>query len=321
MKIMKMMRKLFCVLLLIISFSAYADDLDSEINYFAVQGGIELSRLTISGVSFAGLLDTDFRFLSPLSAGLRIGFGMGSNNISSVEPMLFARWHVFSTFESLRPLVSIADLFVQASIGMDALFRSKSATFSRAIFAADGTIGARIKLPVERLFIQPYIRGGYPFQFSIGASVGYRFKPLSAAPVVITTKEDIIKDLSVEAINYIIFGPDVSELNKDIPQDTVGLNLKTLDEIAAQLTAEPDLLVRMEGYANPVFNTDEEKQDLMDISINRSNNVAAYLESKGVRKEQMIIAAFGGKKKATLTTLSGSEINRRVEVITIRVLD
>ncbi|MCL2130737.1 MAG: OmpA family protein, partial [Treponema sp.] len=79
---------------------------------------------------------------------------------------------------------------------------------------------------------------------------------------------------------------------------------------------DSNLVVRIEGHANPVTTDPNEADELMALSALRANAVADQLRARGVKEEQMVVISFGG----TRTVTSDQEIwnrNRRVELIII----
>jgi hypothetical protein len=158
--------------------------LDSEakeaarINYFSAAVGIETSGLSPEGFSLNAVYLGDFRIASNFSFGVKGGFYFASDNVFSVETMFFGRWYFFP--EKVRVQANgkwyqiLLDLFVQAGVGTDAVFRDNTPSLSRALPVFDVSAGTRIPLPWN-LYAEPFIRGGYPSVFGIGIMAGYRF--------------------------------------------------------------------------------------------------------------------------------------------------
>jgi outer membrane protein OmpA-like peptidoglycan-associated protein len=87
----------------------------------------------------------------------------------------------------------------------------------------------------------------------------------------------------------------------------------TLEEIAAMLTAHPDLRLAIEGH------TDSDGEDAFnqDLSERRAAAVKAWLVSeRGVASDRLDTAGFGESKPAAPNdTAEGKQQNRRVELV------
>lgn len=85
-----------------------------------------------------------------------------------------------------------------------------------------------------------------------------------------------------------------------------------LDAVAAALKDQPDVTITVEGHTDsqgtPASN--------LDLGTKRAESVRAYLQSKGVPKEQLTAAGIGeGRPIGDNKTLDGRAQNRRVEII------
>jgi outer membrane protein OmpA-like peptidoglycan-associated protein len=89
-----------------------------------------------------------------------------------------------------------------------------------------------------------------------------------------------------------------------------------LERIASILLEYPMMKLKINGY------TDNTGSDAYDkkISLNRANEVKTYLTNKGFSKDRFIVNGYGkANPKANNNTASGRAINRRVEMIIIKV--
>ena len=121
----------------------------------------------------------------------------------------------------------------------------------------------------------------------------------------------------ISQVEYILFGPDISQFNVGLDADGRALNELIMNNIGQILKDNPDYRVRLEGHANPVFNNPEEIQVLAALSENRANEVARLLRERGVREEQIVIVYFGGNRILT-SEQQRWNLNRRVEMIVIQ---
>jgi OOP family OmpA-OmpF porin len=84
-----------------------------------------------------------------------------------------------------------------------------------------------------------------------------------------------------------------------------------LDEIVVILKKNPAMSVELAGHTD---NVGTEAYN-MDLSMRRSNSVAAYLVSKGIMRNRLATTGFGFKKPVALNgTKFGRSLNRRVEL-------
>ena len=123
----------------------------------------------------------------------------------------------------------------------------------------------------------------------------------------------------ITSVEYILFGPDIGTYNVGIDNDAQGLNELTLNSAAKMLDDDPNLIVRIEGHANPITTDPKEADELLALGAMRANAIADQLRARGVKEEQLLIVSFGG----TRTVTSDHDIwnrNRRVE-LTIAQID
>jgi hypothetical protein len=288
-----------------------AADETVRINYFSTAGGIETSGLSPEGASFNLVYLGDFRILPNFSFGLKGGFYFARKNVFTIETLLFGRWYIFPARASGKWYRKLLDIFVQAGVGTDAFFRDNDPILSRALPVFDISGGARIPLPLH-LYVEPFIRFGYPSLFGIGVLAGFHFPPLGTR-----STNEVIRNIVISQVEYVIFGADTPELNTGVDENAQALNNKALEEVAKILKSNPAFRVRIEGYANPVRNTEEEKPELQTLSLARAAAIRTKLAALGVRERQMILAKRAGIRAASEST--SVNLNRRVELMIIQM--
>ena len=85
-----------------------------------------------------------------------------------------------------------------------------------------------------------------------------------------------------------------------------------LDAVAASLKDQPDVTITIEGHTDSRGSTESN----MELSKKRAESVLAYLESKGVPKDQLTAEGVGEARPiADNDTAAGRAMNRRVEII------
>lgn len=129
----------------------------------------EVNKNSVTYVSPAAGVYFDYNVLRQLSFGIKAAVSYdvadSSNSTISVEPLAFVRWYAVSP--SGEPG---AGLFVEGQCGPELLFVNSS--FHSAL-SMGLSIGFRI--PFEHLYVEPYIRGGFPYLFGAGFGLGARF--------------------------------------------------------------------------------------------------------------------------------------------------
>ena len=288
--------------------------------------GVEGNLLTLEEQSAAlgGVINMENRLGPVFALGANIGTAYGWNDFFSIENRVFGRWY-FAKPASL-------EFFFQADAGLLVTFRTFDFFESRGSPSAGLTLGSRINVS-NKWFIEPYIRGGYPYLGGIGVIAGYSMpgsgkKRIAPNDVELKTGEELvvfryldtvpeIAALSIEP--YVYFGSNIARFT-GLDRKTVENNYRLLREIAVFLNQNIEYSLIIEGHANPVTLTeDEEAMSLNPLSIERAELIANNLIQNGVDRKRLIIAGSGGSK--TLVPWADREnwsLNRRVEFVLIR---
>jgi outer membrane protein OmpA-like peptidoglycan-associated protein len=300
-------------------------------DFWALDAGLGMSDILVSGHSFQLVIDPKLWLSPPLMVGTKVGINYSaeedSSNILTFEGQVYLRWN----FLRLGPENKKINIFAQAGLGLLTAYRGwgnnvfDDVTRTRGSLLADGAIGVTIPL-TPRWHIEVLGRGGYPHLFGASITAGYKF-PLpekikyqkEQVEVVKTMPPtEIIKIIKITSIEFILFGPDIGSYNIGIDRDAQQLNELVLNQIAKDLKENPDFLVRLEGHANPYTINHSEAEDLMALSAMRSNTVAQQLRQRGVNDDQMVIITYGGTRTAT-SEWDIRNRNRRVELMVIQI--
>lgn len=92
-------------------------------------------------------------------------------------------------------------------------------------------------------------------------------------------------------------------------------SFKSLDGVVDILKNNPDYKVKINGHACSIG----DESFNMDLSKRRAESVQKYLEKKGIKRDRMIITAFGETKPvADNNTEDGRIKNRRVELVIVQ---
>jgi len=147
--------KFISILILFLSGSLYAFD-----GLFVSLGG-EANGNTREGAAAGGAFSIGFDINSSFSFGMKKSFSYDFKNFTTIEDTGFFRYYPIKTIP----------VFLQAELGIITYFEEgQSSTAISAGLAA----GYRF-IVFKNLYIEPVVRGGYPFIWSGGLSVGILF--------------------------------------------------------------------------------------------------------------------------------------------------
>jgi len=302
-------------------------------NYWSLDIGAGMSGILVDGLSFQFIIDPKLWLSPALMVGAKAGVNYSAekktsdnvfSDILTIEGQVYLRWNFLRLGRNLDKQVNI---FAQAGLGLIASYRGDAnpfddVTLTRGSVLADAALGITIPL-TPRWHMEPLVRGGYPHLLGFSLTAGYKF-PLPSATST-TTREyiervrvlpanEVVKRITVSAIEFIIFGPDIGSYNIGIDRDAQQLNELILNGTVQMLKDHPEYRVRIEGHANPYTINRSEHEELMALSTMRANVVAGLLRERGIRDEQMIVIAFGGTRNAT-SEWDIRNRNRRVELM------
>jgi outer membrane protein OmpA-like peptidoglycan-associated protein len=226
------------------------------------------------------------------------------------EAALYLRFYFLSPREMRR---GGAEVFIGAGGGVMATMNGMDFHNSRGSPEAGGIFGIRFRLG-SHLYLEPYIRAGYPFIGGAGLVVGVRF-PARVPPPVVEPEAVIETDPTLRDTFVIIFGANIARFY-GLDDAIILQNKKTLLKILKLLDENPNARLLIEGYANPVLGTKtEEQQTLRPLSEKRAAYIADTLISCGISPERLIKIGGGGSRPvAGMKDREGWSQNRRVEV-------
>ena len=136
---------------------------------FSIGAGAELNLLTLEEqkAALGGVVNVETRMGPVFAMGVNIGAGYGWNGFISIENRIFGRWY-FARLEEV-------DFFIQTDAGLVAAFLAFDMHESRGSPSIGIMLGSRLHLS-PAWYLEPYIRGGYPYLGGVGILVG-RFLP------------------------------------------------------------------------------------------------------------------------------------------------
>ncbi|MCL2609610.1 MAG: OmpA family protein [Treponema sp.] len=276
----------------------------------------------VEGLSFGLVFEPKLQLTPNTMLGSKSIVNFSSDDITTLETQAYFRWNFLPLGRPQNP----TNLFVQGGMGLFVAYKGNEIIDRRGSMLFDATAGLTIPLS-QRWYIEPAVRVGYPFIAGASVTAGVRFPIRSpAATVQVPTATEyveiirtlppteIIRSILITQVEYVIFGPNVSQYNVGIDADGRALNDLVVNHVAQVLRDNPALFVRVEGHANPVSHEPEEINELLVLSEARANKVADLLRERGVDEEQIIVIAQGGSR-----ILAGDHdhwnVNRRVELM------
>ena len=315
-------------------------------DFWALDVGTGMSGMLVDGTSFQILIDPRLWLSPPLMVGSKVGINYSNEkpdanlgNILTFEGQVYVRWNFWNFGNDPNRQASV---FVQGGLGLISAYRGTTNPFNnvtetRGSVLAEGALGITIPL-TNRWHIEPQIRGGYPHLYGLSVTAGYKFPlpektkyqdrvtervtPGATEYVEIMRMlpaQEIVRRLTILAVEFVMFGPDIGRYNIGIDNDARQLNELIVNYTADLLKKNPSYLVRIEGHANPVTNDVNEADELMVVSTMRANAIAEQLRERGVNEEQMVIIAFGGVRTVAPNSENIRNRNRRVELQIIHV--
>jgi hypothetical protein len=127
-----------------------------------VEGNINAGNKMIFGHS----LCYDKQVLTHFGLGFMFTISSDFGTFTSMEPEVFGRWYF------LDMGIPGGGLFLQEDMGIR--LRSDNFEMSPA-FLGGLSLGFRYAFKYQDYYIEPYIRGGFPFLFGVGLRGGVRF--------------------------------------------------------------------------------------------------------------------------------------------------
>ena len=295
-------------------------------NEFSLGLGPEINIVTLEErkAALGGVISAENRFGPIFAAGVNLGAAYGWNNLIGIESRIFGRWYF------VRP--TAMEFFFQGDAGLLVTLRPSSPQESRGSPSVGMTLGARIFLPGS-WYLEPYVRGGYPYLGGAGILMGYspskakkngEGRPeaaLSGGEELLVRRElRTVPEIAALAIDpYVYFASDVASFT-GLDRKTIENNYLLLVEIVEFLNQNPEYQLVIEGHANPVMNTKNEEETILNpLSMERADMVSKTLISYGIDRRRLIIAGSGGTK--TLIPWQDRNhwnLNRRVEFTLFR---
>jgi len=308
-------------------------------DFWSLNAGIGMSGFLADGLAFQAVVDPKLWLSPALMVGAKAGINYSAEeksterqlgDILTFEGQVYLRWNFLRLGRNPE---KITNIFLQGGLGLVSAYRGPSGktltsvTDTRGSVLADGALGVTIPL-TPRWNLEPQIRGGYPHLYGFSLTAGYKF-PLPQKTIQRTEYREVIRALPpteivrrivINAVEFILFGPDIGRYNFGIDNDAMQLNELVLNYVAHTLNENPDFQVRIEGHANPYTINISEAEELMVLGSLRSNNVAEQLRLRGVSDDQIILISFGGTRTAT-SEWDVRNRNRRVEMIITQIND
>lgn len=124
--------------------------------------GLDCNANTREGVALGGNLSGGVELDNQFSLGLKMALSSNMDTVTTLEPAVFFRYYL--------PL-KLSGLFAQAELGT-AIYMEDNKSYPA--FLAGLAFGWRYNVG-KNWYIEPSIRGGYPFAWGVGFLAGMRF--------------------------------------------------------------------------------------------------------------------------------------------------
>jgi outer membrane protein OmpA-like peptidoglycan-associated protein len=232
-----------------------------------------------------------------------------------LEAAAFLRFYFLSP-GLMRP--GGVEVFLGAGGGVMAVMNGWDVHETRGHPEAAGVLGVRFRLG-SRLYLEPYVRGGFPFIGGAGLTVGFRFPSRYERIQADETEKAAETASPLDDTFVFIFAANLALF--DTLDEAVNLqNEETLSTVLRLLEENPSVRLLIEGYANPVLGTGKEEwETLRPLSKRRADYIANILVSRGVSSERLVKIGEGGSRVVVpWEDRDHWKENRRVEIRFLR---
>jgi len=141
---------------------------DVPLSFFWVSAGLGTAMYSRTGLSYGGSLA--FAYSRKFSIGMQVAYFLDlADKIDALELSVLLRFYLQKIFTCSGP-------FIQVSCGQVLFYKRDEISFPTLWGSIYGSIdfGWRLILK-DKYFIEPFIRGGYPFLYGGGFAAGIRF--------------------------------------------------------------------------------------------------------------------------------------------------
>jgi TolB-like protein len=128
----------------------------------SLAAGVEGNANSLDGFAAGVNISGNYLVFNWLSLGIRAGASYDFNDTITFEAVFLPRWNIFSWGKT-------GAVFAQAGAGIS-LFSGPDIIF-QPVFLGEGGLGIRI--PIKSIYLEPYLRFGYPFFWGAIASLGF----------------------------------------------------------------------------------------------------------------------------------------------------
>lgn len=228
----------------------------------------------------------------------------------NLDALLYLRFYLFAPKEMRQGGI---EFFLGVGGGVLATLNGLDLHNSRGSPEAGGIAGFRFRLG-SRFYLEPYIRASYhPRLFGAGLTAGFRF-PARPPPVTVIEVEKIVDSDLPNKVFTLVFPPSSPSFDR-LDEYAASQNRETMLHIRSLLDQYPSARLLIEGYANPVLGTDNEKPTLLTLSGRRAAYIAGILVNSGISPERLVYVGEGGSRPIVPIEDRGNwNQNRRVEI-------
>jgi hypothetical protein len=132
-----------------------------EGDVFSLGLGLEGNGNARRGAALGGVLLGEVMLTDHVAIGGKFGLSYDFDGVISPDLAFMLRYYLFKLGD--------VSLFVQGGLGGGIFIED-----SRARGSVLGEGGAGVRIPLKTFYLEPYVRGGYPFMWGFGIAAGYR---------------------------------------------------------------------------------------------------------------------------------------------------
>lgn len=129
----------------------------------------EANKNSLDYIAPAAGIQFDYAFVRKFSMGLKVtasfDFKEKDNSVFTAEPVATLRFYLVSPTGE-----PVSGLFLEPQGGVSLIFVN-----SELKYTFNAGLGIGFRMPFNNFYIEPFLRGGYPYLFGAGIAAGFRF--------------------------------------------------------------------------------------------------------------------------------------------------
>jgi len=272
-----------------------------------------ITNKIMPGFGFFAALDLGTQFA--LGVSVKAGYNFDLAAMDNIEGATFFRWYYWGSFFA-QPEVGIAFYYSEGGRNERGKgeFDPLGGGGTGAISGISGGLAMGVRLPLtEKLYLEPTVRGGYPFPWEVGLAAVFS-TGIKRHTRNMKTQEEIdetFPEWRRSDVEWLLWLSNVQFLPNST--ELVESEKFKLRYFAGLLRTLPGSKIEIVGHTAMAGSAAGRNR----ISTARAEAVAAYLIELGaINESDITISALGGEHWiGNNSTSQGMSLNRRVEII------